>query len=88
MPPTTSSPQEEIISFLRIKVRGNKKRSVYVRTGPSTEYKVLFTAHGGDSFHLLYVSPETGWYKIETDRGPGFITNKTKYTEIIKEDEP
>lgn len=86
MPPTTSSPQAEIISFLRIKVRGNKKRSVNVRTGPSTEYKVLFTAHGGDSFHLLYVSPETGWYKIETDRGPGFITNKTKYTEIIEEE--
>lgn len=47
---------------------------------------MLFTAHGGDTFHLLYVSPETGWYKIETDRGPGYITNKTKYTEIIEEE--
>lgn len=82
---TTCGPQGEIISFLRIRIRGNRKRSVNVRTGPSTKYKILFTAHGGDSFHLLYVSPETGWYKIETPKGTGFITNKTKYTEIMEE---
>ena len=83
---TTSGRPEETISFLRIKVRGNKKRSVNVRKGPSTAYKIMFTAHGGESYKLLYVSPETGWYKIDTFMGPGYITNKTKYTEIIKED--
>lgn len=84
--PTTSGHQEETISFLRIKVRGNRKRSVFVRRGPSKDYKIMFTAHGGESYKLLYVSPETGWYKIQTFMGPGYITNKTKYTEIIEEE--
>ena len=83
---TTSLPPAETISFLRISVRGGRNRRVRVRRGPSTDYPVLFTARGGDSFHLLNVSPATGWYKIETDRGPGYITNKTRYTEIIEED--
>ena len=85
--PTTSGHPEETTSFLRIKVRGKKRRSVNVRKGPSTDFPILFTAHGGDSFHLLYVSPTTGWYKIETPKGVGYITNKTKYTEIINEEE-
>lgn len=79
---TTSGTQAEIISFLRIKVRGGKRRSVNVRRGPSTDFPVLFVAHGGDDFPLLAVSPSTGWYKIETDKGVGYITNKTKYTDM------
>lgn len=46
------------------------------------------TAHGGDSFPLIAVSPTTGWYKIQlSDGGTGYITNVTKYTEIINEEE-
>ena len=84
--PITSLPQAAVTSFLRIKVRGGRNRRVRVRKGPSTDYSALFTARGGDSFRLLNVSPATGWYKIETDQGPGYITNKTRYTEIIEED--
>jgi hypothetical protein len=79
---TTSGIQAAATSFLRIKVRGKKRRSVNVRRGPSTDFPVLFVAHGGDSFPLLAVSPSTGWYKIETNRGVGYITNVTKYTDM------
>lgn len=81
-PTTTSGIPAEGTFFLRIKVRGNKRRSVNVRRGPSTDFPVLFVAHGGDSFPLLAVSPSTGWYKIETPRGDGYITNRTKYTDM------
>ena len=81
-PTTTSGIQEEATFFLRIKVKGKKRRSVNVRRGPSTDFPVLFRAHGGDSFPLLAVSPSTGWYKIETPRGDGYITNRTKYTDM------
>ena len=63
-------------------MRGNKRRSVNVRKGPSTDFPVLMVAHGGDSFPLVAVSPSTGWYKIETPAGTGYITNKTKYTDM------
>lgn len=79
---TTSGLPVEVTSFLRIKVRGKARRSVNVRRGPSTDFPVLFVAHGGDSFPLLSVSPSTGWYKIETPKGDGYITNKTKYTDM------
>lgn len=79
---TISGIQAEGTFFLRIKVRGNKRRSVNVRRGPSTDFPVLFVAHGGDNFPLLAVSPSTGWYKIETPHGDGYITNKTKYTDM------
>ena len=79
---TISGIQAEGTFFLRIKVRGNKRRSVNVRRGPSTDFPVLFVAHGGVSFPLLAVSPSTGWYKIETPRGDGYITNRTKYTDM------
>ena len=81
-PTTTSGIPAEGTFFLRIKVRGNKRRSVNVRRGPSTDFPVLFVAHGGDRFPLLAVSPSTGWYKIETPRGDGYITNRTKYTDM------
>ena len=56
--------------------------SVNVRRGPSTKGKILFAAHGGDTFPITGVA-ETGWYKIEI---PAYITNKEEYIEIIKEE--
>lgn len=79
---TTSGRPAEATFFLLIKVRGSKRRTVHVRKGPSTDFPVLFTAHGGDKFPLLAVSPSTGWYKIQTKEGVGYITNVTKYTDM------
>lgn len=80
---TTFSHQEEGTSSPRIEVVGKATRRVNVRRGPSTKYRSLFTARGGQTYELIGVDPETGWYKIQTFKGIGYITNKTKYTRVI-----
>lgn len=69
--------------------------SVNVRVGDNADTKVLFTAHSkngykkkgirkdSDEFDLLGIA-DTGWYKIATYKGEGYITNKEKYTKIIE----
>lgn len=56
--------------------------SVRVREGDNTGTKQLGTAHRGDTFPLLGVSEETGWYRIPYGSGEGYITNKPQYTEL------
>lgn len=58
-------------------------KSVNVRTGDNKKTKILFTAHKGDTFPLLGVA-ETGWYNIETKKGPGYITNLPRYTKVTQ----
>ena len=82
-PETTSSPLEGDTSFPRIEVVGKPTRRVNVRRGPSTKYRSMFTARGGQTYELLGVDPETGWYKIQTYKGIGYITNKPRYTRVI-----
>ena len=57
-------------------------KSVNVRAGDNRKTKILFTAHKGDTFPLLGVA-ETGWYNIETKKGPGCITNLPRYTKVV-----
>ena len=59
-------------------------RSVNVRNADSTKGKILFTAHRGDEFPYIATAP-SGWYEIETKKGVGYITNKTRYTRLINE---
>ena len=61
-----------------------KGKSVNVRVGDNRRTKLLFTAHKGDTFPLIGVA-ETGWYNIETKKGPGYITNLPRYTELWTE---
>ncbi len=56
--------------------------SVNVRTADSKRGRILFTAHRGDRFPFLAVAP-SGWYEIDTKKGPGFITNLARYTKLI-----
>jgi len=56
--------------------------SVNVRTADSKKGRILFTAHRGDRFPFLAVAP-SGWYGIDTKKGPGFITNLARYTKLI-----
>lgn len=58
-------------------------KSVNVRTSDSKKGRILFTAHRGDTFPLLGVA-ETGWYNIETKKGPGYITNLPRYTKVTQ----
>lgn len=62
-----------------------KGENVRVREGDNAETKKLGTAHRGDTFPLLGVSEATGWYQIPFEGKTGYITNKTKYTEVIGE---
>ena len=57
-------------------------QSVWVRKGDSTKGKKLFVAHKGDRFPFLAVAP-SGWYEIDTKKGPGFITSLPRYTKLI-----
>ena len=57
-------------------------RSVNVRTSDSKKGRILFTAHRGDRFPFLHTAP-SGWYEIDTKKGPGFITNLARYTKLI-----
>ena len=56
--------------------------SVNVRTSDSKKGRILFTAHRGDRFPFLHTAP-SGWYEIDTKKGPGFITNLARYTKLI-----
>ena len=58
--------------------------SVNVRTSDSKKGRILFTAHRGDTFPYLGPAP-SGWYTIDTKKGVGYITNKTRYTRLIDE---
>lgn len=63
--------------------------SVYVRetdeknaAGKPTG-KIMFTARKGNRFNLIDISADTGWYHIETYKGPGYISNREDLTCII-----
>ena len=56
--------------------------SVNVRDADSKRGRILFTAHRGDRFPFLCTAP-SGWYEIDTKKGPGFITNLARYTKLI-----
>ena len=56
--------------------------SVNVRTTDSKKGRILFTAHRGDRFPFLNTAP-SGWYAIDTKKGPGFITNLARYTRLV-----
>lgn len=74
-------PKPEPPTGKTVKVVG---KSVNVRTADSTKGKILFTAHHGDEFPYIATAP-SGWYEIETKKGVGYITNKTRYTRLIDE---
>ena len=57
-------------------------KSVNVRNRDSKKGKILFTAHRGDRFSFVAVAP-SGWYEIDSKKGPGFITNLARYTKLI-----
>ena len=62
-------------------VKVNKGKSVFVRNADSKKGKILFTAHGNDRFPLIGIAP-SGWYNIETKKGPAYITNLERYTTV------
>ena len=57
-------------------------RSVNVRDSDSKAGKVLFTAHKGNRFNLTDFAP-SGWYRIETYKGGGYISNRADLTCLL-----
>ena len=70
--------------------------SVRVRKGDGILSKTLFIAHNrawykahgfdhdNDKFDLIDIA-KSGWYHIDTVKGPAYITNKPKYTRLVEE---
>lgn len=58
--------------------------TVRVRAGNSVNAAPLFTARGGQTFPLLGVDDETGWYRIRLDGDcAGYISCRADLTEVI-----
>lgn len=77
-PDPDSEPEPEPKHYVKV----NKGKSVNVRTADSKKGRILFTAHGNDQFSLIGIAP-SGWYNIETKKGPAYITNLERYTTVI-----
>lgn len=74
--PTPEPPVEWVYKVLVI---GD---SVNVRDSDSKAGDILFTARKGNRFDLIDFAP-TGWYHIETYKGPGYISNRPDLTCLI-----
>lgn len=75
VPPEPPTPTKQMVYVVG--------RSVNVRDSDSKSGKILFTAHKGNRFHLIDISPNTGWYHIETYKGPAYISNREDLTCLI-----
>ena len=79
-PPEPPTPPTPPVAKQMVYVIG---KSVNVRTTDSKKGKVMFVAHKGNKFDLIDVSEDTGWYHIETHKGPGYISNRADLTCLI-----
>lgn len=76
-PEPTPEPTDEWV--YKVLVIGDR---VNVRDSDSKAGNILFTARKGNQFPLIDFAP-TGWYHIETYKGPGYISNRPDLTCLI-----
>lgn len=79
-PPEPPTPPTPPVTKQMVYVIG---KSVNVRDSDSKRGKVMFVAHKGNKFNLIDVSEDTGWYHIDTHKGPGYISNRADLTCLI-----
>ncbi len=60
-----------------------KGKNVRVRSGGSTAYRTVRIVHAGERYPLCGTA-ESGWYRIDLNGTQGYITNKPRYTEVIR----
>ena len=77
--PPEPTPEPPVVAY-KVLVIG---RSVNVRDSDSKAGNIMFTAHKGNRFNLIDISPNTGWYHIETYKGPAYISNREDLTCLI-----
>lgn len=77
-PEPEPTPEPPVVRYKVVVVGG----SVNVRDSDSKAGNILFTARKGNRFDLIDFAP-TGWYHIETYKGPGYISNRPDLTCLI-----
>lgn len=58
--------------------------SVYVRYAPQGKVGYVLVAHAGEHLPYLGADKATGWFKVETKNGTGYITNKARYVRLVE----
>lgn len=77
-PSPEPTPEPPTVTYKVVVVGG----SVNVRNSDSKAGKVLFVAHKGNRFDMIDFA-DSGWYHIETYKGPGYISNREDLTCLI-----
>ena len=81
VPPVPPEPTKKMVYVLGKSV--NVRKTDEMNSAGKPVGKVLFIAHKGNKFNLIDISPDTGWYHIETHKGPGYISNRSDLTCLI-----
>jgi hypothetical protein len=76
--PDTKDPSDKIVRVIGGSV--NVRQSDIIVDG-KPKGKVLFTAHKGNRFNLIDIA-SSGWYHIETYKGPAYISNRDDLTKL------
>lgn len=80
-PPTPPEPTKYIVYVTGGSV--NVRETDEMNSAGKPVGKILFTAHKGNKFSLIDISSDTGWYHIQTYKGPAYISNREDLTCLI-----
>lgn len=81
VPPEPPTPTKQMVYVIGRSV--NVRETDEMNSAGKPVGKILFTAHKGNRFNLIDISPNTGWYHIETYKGPGYISNREDLTCLV-----
>lgn len=73
---------EDSIRIVHVIAKQVKVRKSDARVNGKLVGKFIFTARKGNTFRLIDVAP-SGWYHIETYKGPAYISNRKDLTELL-----
>ena len=80
-PPTPPEPTKYIVYVTGRSV--NVRETDEMNSAGKPVGKILFAAHKGNKFSLIDISSDTGWYHIQTYKGPAYISNREDLTCLI-----
>ena len=80
-PPTPPEPTKYIVYVIGRSV--NVRETDEMNSAGKPVGKILFAAHKGNKFSLIDISSDTGWYHIQTYKGPAYISNREDLTCLI-----
>ena len=80
-PPTPPEPTKYMVYVTGRSV--NVRETDEMNSAGKPVGKILFAAHKGNKFSLIDISSDTGWYHIQTYKGPAYISNREDLTCLI-----